>query len=65
MCGSVRMDTVFAEVQRAGATLLKSAEETDWGGYAGYFADLDGSPWEVAWNPYGELREDRRLQLPL
>jgi hypothetical protein len=22
-----------------------------WGGYSGYFADPDGHPWEVAWNP--------------
>jgi uncharacterized glyoxalase superfamily protein PhnB len=58
------VDTVLAEAQAAGATLLKPAEETDWGGYAGYFADLDGYPWEVAWNPYWELRADGSVQLP-
>jgi catechol 2,3-dioxygenase-like lactoylglutathione lyase family enzyme len=58
------VDTVLAEAKAAGATLLKPAQETDWGGYAGYFADPDGYPWEVAWNPYWELREDGSLQLP-
>jgi uncharacterized glyoxalase superfamily protein PhnB len=55
---------VLAEAQAAGATLLKPAEETDWGGYAGYFADLDGYPWEVAWNPHFSLLDDGSVQLP-
>ena len=58
------VDTVLAEAQAAGATLLTPAAETDWGGYAGYFADPDGYPWEVAWNPYWELRADGSVQLP-
>ncbi len=59
------VDVVFTEGRAAGATMLKHAEETDWGGYAGYFADPDGYPWEVAWNPYWELREDGSVQLPI
>ena len=35
----------------AGARILKPAQPTPWGGYAGYFADPDGHLWEVAWNP--------------
>src|SRR4029453_7503031 len=58
------VDAVLAEAQGAGATLLKAAEETDWGGYAGYFADLDGYPWEVAWNPHFPLLDDGHVQLP-
>lgn len=45
-------DAVIAEALAAGATLLKPAADTFWGGYSGYFADPDGHPWEVAWNPY-------------
>ncbi len=45
-------DAVLQEALAAGATLLKPAAETFWGGYSGYFADPDGHPWEVAWNPY-------------
>ncbi len=35
-----------------GATLIKPAEDTFWGGYSGYFADPEGHLWEVAWNPH-------------
>ncbi len=35
----------------AGATLIKPAQDTFYGGYAGYFADPDGHLWEVVWNP--------------
>ena len=58
------VDAVLAEAHAAGATLLKPAEETDWGGYAGYFADPDGYPWEVAWNPHFPLLDDGSVQLP-
>jgi catechol 2,3-dioxygenase-like lactoylglutathione lyase family enzyme len=44
-------DAVMAEVQGAGGTIVKPAQKTLWGGYAGYFQDLDGHLWEVAWNP--------------
>ncbi len=48
----------------AGATVLKPAQETEWGGYHAYFADPDGHAWEVAHNPYWPL-DDRGLpQLP-
>jgi catechol 2,3-dioxygenase-like lactoylglutathione lyase family enzyme len=58
------VDAVLAEAQAAGATILKPAEATNWGGYAGYFADLDGYPWEVAWNPHFPLLDDGSIQLP-
>ena len=45
------VDAVIAEAGRAGARILKPAHDTAWGGYSGYFADPDGHPWEVAWNP--------------
>ncbi len=45
-------DSVIAEALAAGATLLKPAADTFWGGY---FADPDGHPWEAAWNPYFPL----------
>lgn len=44
-------DSVMREAQRAGAVIVKPAQETFWGGYAGYFQDPDGHLWEVAWNP--------------
>jgi uncharacterized protein len=48
-----QVDEVLAEAGRAGAE-LGDAEDREWGGYTGYFADPDGVRWEVAWNP-GEI----------
>ena len=45
------VDSVMEQAKRAGATVVKPAQDTFWGGYAGYFQDPDGHPWEVAWNP--------------
>jgi catechol 2,3-dioxygenase-like lactoylglutathione lyase family enzyme len=55
---------VIAEAERAGGTVVKSAEDAPWGGHSGYFADPDGHLWEVAWNPYFPLAEDGSLTLP-
>ncbi len=57
------VDRVLAQAVEAGGTLLKAAERVEWGGYSGYFADPDGHPWEVAWNPFFVL-EDGQLRLP-
>jgi hypothetical protein len=46
------VDAVLDEAVGAGAELVKPAQEVFWGGYSGYFADLDGHLWEVAWNPH-------------
>lgn len=45
------VDAVMAQAKNAGARILKPAEDTFWGGYAGYFQDPDDHLWEVAWNP--------------
>ncbi|MGA7524176.1 MAG: VOC family protein [Acidobacteriaceae bacterium] len=58
------VDAVLAEAQAAGARILKSAEEAFWGGYSGYFADPDGYPWEVCWNPGFTVMPDGSLRLP-
>jgi catechol 2,3-dioxygenase-like lactoylglutathione lyase family enzyme len=58
------VDAVLTEAQAAGAELLKPAEEAFWGGYSGYFADPDGFPWEVAWNPSFHIMNDGSMQLP-
>jgi len=58
------VDAVLAEAARAGAAIPKVAEETPWGGYAGYFADPDGHLWEVAHNPFWTIAEDGSVTLP-
>lgn len=45
------VDAVMDQAARAGATIIKPAAETFYGGYAGYFADPNGHVWEIAWNP--------------
>jgi|SRR6185503_20818852 len=45
------VDAVMAQARAAGATIVKPAHDTFWGGYAGYFQDADGHLWEAAWNP--------------
>jgi uncharacterized protein len=45
------VDEVMGRAEKAGATIVKRAVRTFWGGYAGYFADPDGHLWEVAYNP--------------
>ena len=45
------VDAVMEQAVRAGARIVKPAQETFWGGYAGYFQDPDQHLWEVVWNP--------------
>ena len=46
------VDSVMSQATQAGATLVKAAQDVFWGGYSGYFSDVDGHLWEIAWNPY-------------
>jgi catechol 2,3-dioxygenase-like lactoylglutathione lyase family enzyme len=57
------VDAVLAEAEAAGARILKPAQDAFWGGYTGYFADPDGHPWEVAWNPQWTILEDGSVRL--
>lgn len=57
------VDAVLAFALGKGARLLKPAHETDYGGYSGYFTDLDAHPWEVVVAPGIEVGEDRRVHL--
>ena len=45
------VDMVMDQARSAGADIVKPAEQTFYGGYAGYFRDPDGHLWEVVWNP--------------
>ena len=45
------VDAVMKQASAAGAVVVKPAQETFWGGYAGYFLDPDQHLWEVVWNP--------------
>jgi len=45
------VNDVMTEAERAGADIIKPAKHLFWGGYGGFFKDLDGHIWEVTWNP--------------
>ena len=57
------VDAVMNEVKRLGATIVKPAQKVYWGGYSGYFRDLDGHLFEVAFNPHWPLDENDNLKL--
>lgn len=57
------VDDVLSEVEKLGATIIKPAQKVFWGGYSGYFKDLDGHLFEVAFNPFWELDENDNLKL--
>ena len=54
------VDGVMEEAARAGAEIVKAAQETFYGGYAGYFRDPDRHLWEVVWNPANLPANDSR-----
>ncbi len=57
------VDKIIALAEAAGARIVKQPQDVFWGGYSGYFADLDGHLWEVAWNPYWKLDEQGNVFL--
>jgi len=64
-CSSIEeVDQVLDFAISKGASLLKPAHKTEYGGYSGYFADPDNHPWEVVVAPGIEVGDDRRVHMP-
>ncbi len=57
------VDRILKQAKQAGATIEKPAQDTDWGGYSGYFSDPDGYLWEIAWGAF-DFRDDGSLIIP-
>ena len=55
------VDAVMQEAERLGATIVKPAQKVFWGGYSGYFKDLDGYVFEVAYNPFWKIDKEGNL----
>ena len=51
------VDAVMEQARQAGATIVKQAHHTFWGGYGGYFEDPDRHLWEIVWNPHWKIDE--------
>ena len=43
------VDEILDKIENLGGKVVKKAHDTFWGGYGGYFTDLDGYYWEVAY----------------
>jgi len=56
------VQAIMERAASAGGHIVKPPQDRFWGGFSGYFADLDDYYWEVAWGPMftfagnGELR---------
>lgn len=46
---------LLERAQAAGGKILRPASDVFWGGHIGYFADPEGTIWEVAHNPFAPL----------
>eukprot|EP00934_Nitzschia_sp_Nitz4_P006684 Nitzschia sp. Nitz4//scaffold167_size49223//48019//48459//NITZ4_007042-RA/size49223-processed-gene-0.52-mRNA-1//1//CDS//3329538296//6674//frame0 len=51
------VDDIMKSLEAKGVKIVKQPTKVFWGGYSGYFADLDGNLWEVAYNPFLALDE--------
>ncbi len=51
------VDAIMQQAERAGAHVTDPARDRFWGGYSGYFQDLDGHLWEIVWNPSVEVKD--------
>ena len=49
---------LLSRAEAAGGKILKPAGDVFWGGNIGYFADPEGTIWEVAHNPFSPLGAD-------
>jgi catechol 2,3-dioxygenase-like lactoylglutathione lyase family enzyme len=62
--GSVpEVGELIARAEAAGATVIKPAQDTEWGGHHGYFADPSGFVWEIAYNPGFHVDADGRVRM--
>lgn len=57
------VDEILKKVADLGAEIVKPAEKVFWGGYSGYFRDLDGHLFEVAYNPFANFDEQGNLDI--
>lgn len=57
----LEVDEVMKKAEAAGARIVKQPQSLFWGGYGGYFIDLDGYYWEVAYGPEWKFDEQNML----
>jgi len=57
------IDRILNRAVEAGGRILVEPSSPPWGGVRGYFADPDGNPWEIAWNPRTTIDPAGRVHL--
>ena len=55
------VDRILSQAEKAGGSIVKSAQMAFWGGYHGYFTDIDGYHWEVMYWENWHVKEDGSL----
>ncbi len=55
------VDELMTLVRKIGGSIVKRPQDLEWGGYGGYFRDLDGYYWEVAYGSLWEFDENEML----
>lgn len=55
------VDEMVTLIKQNGGTIVKEPEKVSWGGYSGYFQDLDGYHWEVAYSASWKFDENDML----
>jgi catechol 2,3-dioxygenase-like lactoylglutathione lyase family enzyme len=55
------VDRVMELAERAGGQVVKKPQRVFWGGYSGYFRDLDGYYWEVMYWDDWKFKDDGSL----
>ena len=55
------VDDIVALVRQNGGNIVKEPTKVSWGGYSGYFQDIDGYYWEVAYSSSWKFDENEML----
>lgn len=55
------VDEIIERAKLSGGAIVKHPQEVAWGGYSGYFQDLDGYYWEVAYSKDWRFDENDML----
>lgn len=55
------VDQIFARIEDFGGKIVKKPHTVFWGGYSGYFQDLDGYYWEVAYADFWQFDQNDML----
>lgn len=54
---------IIEELRKSGVRIIKEPQKAFWGGFSAYFADPDGNPWEIVYNPFWKVDADGMVSL--